>query len=194
MSRSSLFLSALVLLLIAGLPFLYADLRHDTYRNFRVVEEGVLYRSGQMSRAGFERVCHEKGIRTVINLRDDRKGDDAHAAAEEQVCAARGIKFHRLEMRRWEEENGQVPMAQTLREFEALIADEELTPRPVLVHCFAGIHRTGAMVAVYRMKYHRWTNAEAVTELQACDKPTTTYFGNLVPFLLRYRPVQVVGD
>ena len=33
---------------------------------------------------------------------------------------------------------------------------------PVLVHCFAGIHRTGAYCAVYRMEFERWDNADAM--------------------------------
>ena len=70
MTRLTLLLSAVVVVLIAGFPFLYARQQHETYRNLRVVEEGVLYRSGQMTPAGFERVCREKGIRTVIKLRE----------------------------------------------------------------------------------------------------------------------------
>jgi protein tyrosine/serine phosphatase len=33
---------------------------------------------------------------------------------------------------------------------------------PVLVHCFAGVHRTGAHIAIYRMVHDRWPNAKAL--------------------------------
>ena len=75
MTRLSLLLASLVVALLA-FPFLYARQRHETYRNFRVVDEGNLYRSGQMSPAGIARVCREKGIKTVISLRDEEKQAD----------------------------------------------------------------------------------------------------------------------
>jgi len=199
MTRLSLLLSALVILLLAGLPFLYADLRYRTYRNFRVVDDGVVYRSGQMSRAGFERVCREKGVRTVIKLRDDDERKPADVAlddAEEAYCKARGIEFVRLSPRIWEEEPTlallgggaaktptAVPMGVNLREFESLILREKLCPRPVLVHCFAGIHRTGSHVAVYRVLFDNYTPAEAMAEFKSCGKLTSTYEGNLVPYM-----------
>ena len=196
MTRLSLLLSAAVLALLVGLPLLYANQRVNDFRNFRVVEEGKLYRSGQMSPVGFERVCREKGIRTVIKLREPSDEKDAAVdAAEKAYCEANGIMFYVFVPKNWEEENGKVPMEQNLRDFEELIdRTTDLAPRPVLIHCMAGIHRTGAHVAVYRMKYHGWTNAEAVAELQSCGKPTTTYVGNLIPFVLRYRPTRTVAD
>ena len=37
---------------------------------------------------------------------------------------------------------------------------------PVLVHCFAGKHRTGAYCAIYRMEFENWTNDEAIAEIK----------------------------
>lgn len=180
---------ALVVLLF-GIPLLYRDIRHRGTRNFRVVEEGVLYRSGQMSPEAFARVCRERGLRTVIKLRDPSNSKDAMVdALEEEHCRQNGIVFHRREPKDWEpDDTGRVPAEENLRWFESVMADESLTPRPVLVHCFAGIHRTGAMVVAYRVGTDGWTNEEAVAEFRSCGKPSTTYVGNMLPFLLRYQP------
>ncbi|HEX4591770.1 MAG TPA: hypothetical protein VH120_17670, partial [Gemmataceae bacterium] len=59
-----------VLGVIVGLPVGYASYRNANLRNFSVVKPGVLYRSGQLSLAGLERIIHDHGIRTVVTLRD----------------------------------------------------------------------------------------------------------------------------
>ena len=38
---------------------------------------------------------------------------------------------------------------------------------PILIHCKAGLHRTGLLTAIYRMKMQGWSKAEAVRELKA---------------------------
>src|SRR5262249_50795539 len=38
---------------------------------------------------------------------------------------------------------------------------------PVLLHCRAGLHRTGCLVSVYRMEYQDRTPSEAVREMKA---------------------------
>ena len=38
---------------------------------------------------------------------------------------------------------------------------------PVLIHCKAGLHRTGILAALYRMEYEGWTREEALHELKA---------------------------
>ena len=62
---------------------------------------------------------------------------------------------------------------------------------PVLIHCRAGLHRTGVLVAVYRMEYDRWSPSEAVREMLengfgrfACDE-SNEYISQ---YILTYRP------
>jgi protein tyrosine/serine phosphatase len=38
-------------------------------------------------------------------------------------------------------------------------------PKPVLVHCWHGSDRTGAVVATYRMVFQDWTREAAIDEL-----------------------------
>ena len=55
----------------------------------RVVDDGVLYRSGQMTPEGFQRSVREYGIRTVISLRDskDEGKPEKFCSADDEVYA-----------------------------------------------------------------------------------------------------------
>jgi hypothetical protein len=44
---------------------------------------------------------------------------------------------------------------------------DDPTVYPVLIHCRAGLHRTGVMTAVYRMEYEGWSWRAALDELKA---------------------------
>ncbi len=59
-------------------------------RNFGVVEEGVLYRSGQLTPAGLDRVLSEHLCRTVVSLRPPRDAESNAAGWEEEVCRSHG--------------------------------------------------------------------------------------------------------
>jgi hypothetical protein len=37
---------------------------------------------------------------------------------------------------------------------------------PVLLHCRAGLHRTGVLTAVYRMEYNHWSAGRAWQEMR----------------------------
>jgi protein-tyrosine phosphatase len=54
---------------------------------------------------------------------------------------------------------------EAIDEWLAVLDDER--NYPVLIHCRAGLHRTGVLVAVYRMEYEGWSPAEAFRELKA---------------------------
>ena len=181
-------LGMLLAVLLAAVPLGYSAHRQANLRNFRVVQEGVLYRSGQLSRAGLERVLHDYGIRTVITLRDaDREGDPPPDLAEEQYCRAQGVDYHRIRPRRWwSADDGPAPAEKGVKEFLRIMDDPG--HYPVLVHCFAGIHRTGAHCAIFRMEYHHWTNTEALAELKALGYRNLDNEEDVLGYLEQYRP------
>jgi tyrosine-protein phosphatase SIW14 len=143
-----------------GLPALYAARRYRL-RNFAVVRAGVLYRSGQLTPAGFERALSEYRIKTAISLRPVRDPSTNATADtwEEDVCQARGVRFVRLAPR----EEGEAGLDEMARGFLAVLDDP--ANHPVLVHCVAGRDRTGTMCAIYRMEYDGWQPAEAAAEM-----------------------------
>jgi hypothetical protein len=63
---------------------------------------------------------------------------------------------------------------------------------PVLVHCFAGIHRTGAFCAIYRMEFDHWTNAQAIREMR--NLGYTDDHMDVQAYLENYRPGAARGN
>jgi len=178
--------SAIAALLIAG-PVGYAWHRQAQMRNFRVVRDGVLYRSGQMSLDGLKRVIHDYGIKTVVTLRaGPGPGEAAPDQAEEDYCKAQEINYHRIPPGEWWVPDGPPPADESVRKFRAVLADPN--NYPVLVHCFAGVHRTGAYCAIYRMEYEHWTNAEALAEMKACGYSNLDDEWDILGYLEQYRP------
>lgn len=175
----------LVAVAVFGLPFAYKADRSVTYRNLREVEPGVLYRSGQLTPDGFERVFREYGIRTVVTLRDTNRDQDD--VAETALCRELGITQVRLPAADWiPDADGVSAGDRNMNQFIRLLADPT-TRYPILVHCFAGIHRTGPYCAVYRMEKQGWTPDEAVAELWAMGTVRTTFSDDLLAYLKGYR-------
>lgn len=150
---------------IPGLPVAYASCRQTAWRHFHVVEDGRLYRSGQLSPETLDRVVREYGIRTVVSLRClAREGDVRLENAEELWCAAQGIRYLRFNPAAWGSPAGRANLDAFLQ------AVDDPAARPVLVHCFAGLHRTGVYCAVFRMERQGWTNADAIAEMYAAGR------------------------
>jgi len=178
-----------VVAVIVGLPVGYAAYRNAHFRNFAVVKPGVLYRSGQLSLTGLERIVHDHGIRTVVTLRDaEVEGARPPDWREEAYCREQDIQYVRIRPRTWSAPpmGGPVPAEAGLKRFMTLMDDP--ANYPVLVHCFAGIHRTGAYMAVYRMEVDRWDNAAALDELRACGYRHLDDEWNVLEYLESYRP------
>src|SRR5439155_22925773 len=173
-------------LLVAG-PWGYAHYRQIHIRNFRAVREGVLYRSGQMTITGLKAAVHERGIKTVITLRDSASASEPPPdLSEENYCLAEGLNYVRISPRTWWSPDGSIPAEIGVRRFLEVMDNADNFP--VLIHCFAGIHRTGAFCAIYRMEYDRWSNEEAIAELYACGYKYLEDEWDLLDFLKSYVP------
>jgi protein tyrosine/serine phosphatase len=176
----------IVLALIAG-PVIYAYRSQLEMRNFRVVRDGVLYRSGQLSLPALKRVIHDRGIRTVITLRDSyEEGQPPPDLAEEEYCRREGLLHVRISPREWYGADSIAPVDDGLRTFLRVMSDSN--NYPVLVHCFAGIHRTGGYCAVFRMEFDGWSNQQAIDEVIANGYYNIHDDWDILEYLEHYRP------
>ena len=108
----------------------------------------------------------ERKIRTLVTLRTTRvTGKLPPDTWEVEYCAQHGLKHIRIVPRvSGADEKGEIPAEQAVLEFLRVMDDP--ANHPVLVHCFAGIHRTGTMCAIYRMEYQHWPVDRAINEMQ----------------------------
>jgi protein tyrosine phosphatase (PTP) superfamily phosphohydrolase (DUF442 family) len=110
-------------------------------KNFGVVVDGAIYRSGQNSPRVLREMVGDLGIRTIIDL--GGMSDAPETRAEREVAAELGVKRYEFGLSgdgtgdpdRW-------------AAVERLLADDR--NHPVLVHCAAGAQRTSTAVLLYR--------------------------------------------
>ena len=182
--------TGVILTLLVGGPLAHVWYRHANLRNLRVVKDGVLYRSGQLSLHSLQNLIRDYDIKAVVSLRDakdtDKRDTQPPDLEEQRFCESAGITYLRITPQKWGAPDGSVPAAEGVRKFLAVMDDP--ANYPVLVHCFAGVHRTGAYCAIYRMEYDRWTNAQAIAEMCACGYRDLDDEWDLLGFLEEYQP------
>jgi len=156
---------------LIGVPFVYYRYQYADNKRLRAVQPGVFYRSGQLTVDGFTDAVLRFRIRTIINAQDELPDPDVEhnlfssgTMKESELCQQLGVRYVHLApdlVERW-----RVPQArpQALNEFLAIMDDP--ANYPVLLHCRAGLHRTGVLAAAYRMEYQGWSSAEALQELR----------------------------
>jgi protein tyrosine/serine phosphatase len=120
-------------------------------KNFGRVNEHI-YRGGQPDDDEYAELA-ALGIKTVIDLREDPERY-ARRAAE-----AAGLHYVNLRLNA-----KRPPTAEESKLFLSWV--NEQTNWPVFVHCAGGRHRTGVLLAVYRMEMDGWNADRAYREMK----------------------------
>jgi protein tyrosine/serine phosphatase len=174
-------------------PLWYAWHRSKELRNLHIVKPGVLYRSGQLSVKRLQRLMLKHQIKTVITFRQSRTEGEPHPdVLEESFCRTAGYNYFRIPWRDWQIENGEAKADQSVRKFIAIMRDAK--NHPVLIHCYAGKHRTGAFSAVYRMEFDNWSGTQAIKEMQACGYDNIEEHSDLYGYIMSYRRGRLQPD
>jgi tyrosine-protein phosphatase SIW14 len=167
--RWALALAVAAAVLVVPLAFYRVVYVHG--KRLREVSPDRVYRSGQMTADGFADAIARHSIHTVINLQDEYEDPDVSldyfgtgTVKESELCRGLGVRYvflppDLISRRR-------VPAERPAAIDRLLRLLDDPATYPVLFHCRAGLHRTGVMVAVYRMEYEGWSPRAALEELR----------------------------
>jgi tyrosine-protein phosphatase SIW14 len=168
----TLALSALVGLIVVVWPIVEYRNVYAFNKRLREVTPGRVYRCGEMNAEGFAETVARLKIHTVLNLQDDYPDPDVcqsfwdwSTVKESALCQRLGVQYVLIKPDLIQRRLTPQERPAAVDEFLQLMDDENAYP--VLIHCKAGLHRTGVMTAVYRMEYEGWSPAEAYRELKA---------------------------
>ena len=187
------FTTSMAILVLAA-PMLYWRYQLTTSKRLREVVPGRFYRSGQMTVTGFEDTLERLHIRTAINVQNEFSDPDLRLSfldgrteKESDVCRRHGVKYILLEPDLVSRQAVPGKQPEVIAQFLEIMDNRE--NYPVLIHCKAGLHRTGCLVAVYRMEYQGWSAHDAIEEMKDLgfgDMACTSANDYIVQYVLTY--------
>jgi len=183
--------------MILGVPFIHYRATYAHAKRLRVVTPGKFYRCGQLTASGLREAIDLYKIKLVINLQyedvDPQLPEGYFSAdaeiSESELCEQSGVRYVFLDFDLPTRDRAATEQPKVIGEFLKLLDDP--SSYPVLLHCRAGLHRTGLLTAVYRMEYERWPIPEAFRELKANgfgDWAATSADGYVYAFVELYQP------
>jgi tyrosine-protein phosphatase SIW14 len=165
-------LVAAVVAVVGVLPVVYYRSQYAYAKRLREVDPGRLYRSGQMTAEGFTDAIRRYHIRTVVNVQEEYPDPDLDQSfwstdtiKERALCESEGVRYVHLSPDLMPRRLVGLCRPRAIEDFLAVMDDPD--SYPVLLHCHAGLHRTGVLTAIYRMEYQGWTTTEAWREMRA---------------------------
>jgi protein tyrosine/serine phosphatase len=187
---------ALIVGIIGVAPVLFYRSVYGHDKRLRVVTRNLVYRSGQLTAAGFTDAKERLHIKTIINLQDDFPDPDLDLSfldrrtiKESELCRRIGVRYVFIGPDLvWRKRVG-IDRPEAVEQFLAVMDDPD--SYPVLIHCKAGLHRTGVMTAIYRMEYEGWTPSQAVQEMKHLgfgEWACTSYNDYVKQYVLSYKP------
>ncbi len=160
-SKKSLSVS-LVILLLAGAIWLWEDVVKDRVipRQFGVVKQGQIYRSGQISSSLIKKTLVKYNIGVIVCLSGD-ESDDVDKVAEKRAAEELGIERHIFPLKG----NGTGDINNYAGAIAA-ICQAQKKQKPALVHCSAGAQRTGGVIAAYRLLVEKEDPVFVIAEMK----------------------------
>ncbi len=161
---------AIVVAWESGVKYQFQPKRWDT------VVDGKLYRSGMISPRLWESTWRDHSVEVVVNLGRDEPGNPPHLAAQ-KAAAKLGIQREIY----WLDGDGTGDPESYVKALKTIHASN-LQGKTVHVHCSAGVYRTGAAIALYRVFLQGWTGRDATRDMIAHG--TKNEFAHpLIPYL-----------
>jgi tyrosine-protein phosphatase SIW14 len=192
--RWSIVAALFVVIVVA--PFVCFRCIYDTYKRLRVVEPGRVYRSGQMTAEGFADAIERYGLRTIINVQDEVPDPDIDISfwgrqtmKESDLCRLLGVRYVHLMPTLLPRSLVPQQRPPSIDQLLSILDDE--SNYPVLIHCHAGLHRTGILTAIYHMEYQGWTPEQAFLDMKAQGFGSwvcTSANDYVKQFVLTYKP------
>ncbi|MBI5723888.1 MAG: tyrosine-protein phosphatase [Planctomycetes bacterium] len=147
-------------------------------KNWGIVEPGKIYRAGQIHPSLIRQALQQHNIKVIISL-NAFDANDPQQAAEDEIARELGIEMIRFAFKGngtpgiQPGDDGKAstqPVRDGRRAYARAVAQivkAVRAGRPVLVHCSAGTHRTGGVIAAYRLLVEKKNPDETYTELRS---------------------------
>jgi tyrosine-protein phosphatase SIW14 len=186
----------LVSVMLIVIPWVYFRWDYTHAKRLRIVRPGVLYRSGELTADGFREAVDRHQIRTIINLQDEYPDPELFQSyfstkrvKESDLCRSLGVEYIYIPPDLLSRRELATRGPKAIDRFLDVMDDK--ANWPVLIHCRAGLHRTGILTSVYRMEYEGWPKSKVVEELKSNgfgEWPCTSSNEYIDQYIVRYQP------